>query len=882
MKKCISPSFVAAIAAMLFLMTGPSSRAQSFVDVSDSAGIADLATKSWGSPCWGDINNDGYLDILVSVHGVNGTPRPYVYINNHDGTFTNTYTTSGIVRTGARDPVNPDSGDWHGWALGDYDGDGKLDLSIVEGSRENNFTKRDKLFKGNGDGTFSNVAESAGIELNENTGGSAFWVDFNNDGKLDLFVKNWTTSPNRLYKNNGDGTFTDVAVSAGLADQRGSNSAWADYDNDGYMDVMITGLGGLTPQPNDALYRNNGDGTFTNVTAQAGIPVRNLGRGIAWGDYNNDGNIDVYIARGSDGPVPPDGSTKTSLYKNNGDGTFTEVTDQAGVGISANTWAAVWGDYDNDGYLDLFVANDGDNPQNNQCYLFHNNGDGTFTDVAAAEGLQLEDNVSAHKGASWADYDNDGFLDLMVKNGVGAEGAGGLGTHRLYHNTHPGNTNHWLKIKLVGVQSNLNGIGAKLKLTTTAGSQYRQNDGGGGGILYSQSSQPVHFGLGQATQADLQITWPSGVVDNLSAVPANQTLTVTEGQNAPTTNLFVVSSASDSVAVVNPSTNQVITQIPVDRSPIRIAMTPDGRKAYVSNGGVSTLSVIDTANLVVTSSITVGRSPQELAVTPDGGRLFVVHKTSGDISVVDTSTDTVINDVTVGGNGSRDVAVSPDGRFAYVANSATSMVNVIDTSTYAVTNIATPAGPRRLLFTPSGDRLFVADYDGASVSVIDTATQTLITNVTVGIKPRGLAIKPDGSEIYVTNEGAGTVSVISNATLTVLKTTRVGNQPYQVLVTPDGAWAYVSNSGAQNLSIISTTTHLVVKTVLVGQGPFFSVVNPSATELYVSNSQDSTASVVDLASQNVVGTIQVGLKPFDLSFDNPQGSPAHITRPAKK
>src|SRR5262245_47024160 len=348
------------------------------------------------------------------------------------------------------------------------------------------------------------------------------------------------------------------------------------------------------------------------------------------------------------------------------------MKDQARVGITANTWAAIWGDYDNDGYLDLFVANSGDNPNNNACYLFHNNGDGTFTDVAAQEGLQLEDNLSAHKGASWADYDNDGFLDLMIKNGVGTENAGASskGTHRLYRNTHPGNTNHWLKIKLVGLQSNINGIGAKLKLTTSIApfTQYRQNDGGGGGVLYSQSVQPVHFGLGQATQGDLQVTWPSGVVDTLPAVQANQTVTVTEGQSAPASQLFVTTSASNAVAVIDSSTNQVIAQIPVGSNPIRIAMTPDGRKGYVSNGGASTVSVIDTTNLVVTSTIPVGTGPQESAVTPDGGRVFVVHKSSGDVAVIDTSTDTVINDVPIGGNGSKDVLVSSDGRFTYVAN----------------------------------------------------------------------------------------------------------------------------------------------------------------------------------------------------------------------
>jgi YVTN family beta-propeller protein len=876
MKKITVPNLVTGMAAVLVLMAGPSSRAQTFVDVSDSAGIVgDSLNKSWGSPVWGDVNNDGYLDVLVSVHGVLGSNKPFTYLNNGDGTFTNNYPTSGLFKSSWYDPVNPDDGDWHGWALGDYDRDGNLDVCIVEGSKENDFTKRDKLFKGLGDGTFTSVADTAGFELNVNTGGSGFWVDYNNDGKLDLFVKNWTTSPNRLYRNNGDGTFTDVAVSAGLADYRGSNSAWADYDNDGYMDVMITGLGGLIPEPPDALFHNNGNGTFTEVTAQAGLPVRDTGRGIAWGDYNNDGNIDVFIARGNAGTVPTDGSTKTSLYRNNGDGTFTEVTDQAGVGIIANTWAAIWGDYDNDGYLDLFVTNSGDNPNNNSCYLFHNNGNGTFTNVAAAQGLELHDNFSAHKGASWADYDNDGFLDVMIKNGVGTEdaGASSKGTHRLYRNTHPGNSNRWLKVNLVGTQSNVRGIGAKLKLTTTNGSQFRQNDGGGGGALYSQSSEPVHFGLGQATQADLQVTWPSGVVDTLPGVQANQTVTVTEGSSQSPRQLFVVAADSNSVAVIDSSTDQVIATIPVGSSPIRLAMTPDGRQAYVSNSNGATVSAIDTANRVVTATIQVGYGPQESTVTPDGGRVFVVHKSTGDVAVIDTSTNTLITDVTIGGTGSKDVLVRPDGRFAYVANASTSMVNVIDTSTYLVSNIAVPAGPRRLAITPAADRLFVTDYSGNFVSVIDPTTQTLITNIAVGNAPRGIAITPDGSETYVTNVGSNNVSVINNATLSVVATIPVGGNPWQVTITPDGAWAYVSNAASRTLSIINTSTHAVVKTLTVGQGPFWSVVNPSGTELYVSNSKDTTVSVIDLASQTVLRTIQgVGSQPFDLSFDGPQRS----------
>lgn len=875
MRRFIASSFISGTAILLGLMTQPSIHAQSFVDVSDSAGIINSLNKSWGSPCWGDINNDGKLDVLVSVHGILGDNKPFVYTNNGNGTFSNTWPTSGIVKTAWTDPVNPDDGDWHGWALGDMEGDGNLDLAIVEGAKFFQFTKRDKLFKGLGNGTFTLNALEAGFDLNENEGGSAFWVDFNNDGKLDLFVKDWTSSPNRLYRNNGNGTLTDVGVSAGLADVRGSNSAWADYDNDGYMDVMITGLGGMVPDPPDTLFHNQGNGTFVDVSATAGIPVRTIGRGIAWGDYNNDGNIDVFIARGTAGVIPPDDLTKTSLYRNNGDGTFTEVTDQAGVGISANTWAAVWGDYDNDGYLDLFVANSGDLPTNNPCYLFHNNKDGTFTNVAAAQGLQLQDNISAHKGASWADYDDDGFLDLMIKNGVGTEEKGNgadKGTHKLYRNTHPGNSNHWLKINLVGRQSNLHGIGAKLKLIANGlPDQYRQYDGGGGGSLYSQSVEPIHFGLGRATKARLQVIWPSGVVSSIKAIPADQTLTVTESSTQAAPQLFVAANESNTVAVIDSSTDQVTTQIAVGGKPIRLAMAPNGQKAYISNSDTANVSVIDTANRVVTATIPVGNAPQEIAVTPDGGRVFLVHKTNGDVAVIDTNTNTLITQVPIGGDGAKDVLVTPDGRVAYVANASASAVSAIDTSDYSVSNIPTPAGPRRLALTPNADRLFVTDYDGNNVSVINTASKSLVSNIPVGVNPRGIAITPNGNETYVTNIKSETVSVINNSTLAVVATIPVGKKPWQVTLTPDGAWAYVSNQVGGTVSVISTATHAVVKTLKVGVGPFFSVINPSGTKLYVSNSKDTTVSVIDLASQTVSGTIPgVGSQPFDLLFDGPQ------------
>ena len=204
------------------MAAGPGSQAQSFVDVSSSAGINGTSlNKSWGSPCWGDINNDGLLDALVSVHGVAGTNKPFVYTNNGNGTFTNTWPTSGIVGSKNNDTLNPDTKDWHGWALGDFDPDGTLDLSIVEGSKDNDFIKRDKMFKGVGNGTFTNVALATGLDLNVNTGGSSFWVDYDNNGTLDLFVKNWTTNPQSLVQNNGDGTLADVSASSGLVRRSG-------------------------------------------------------------------------------------------------------------------------------------------------------------------------------------------------------------------------------------------------------------------------------------------------------------------------------------------------------------------------------------------------------------------------------------------------------------------------------------------------------------------------------------------------------------------------------------------------------------------------------------------------------------------------------------
>ena len=508
--------------------------AQQFTDVSVEAGLHRDYTRSWGNPLWGDFNNDGKLDLLVSNHegpsGVKeGGTYPYIYINNGDGTFTDVQPTSGVVEQ------TPDTGAWQGISIADYDGDGNLDIFIAEPPFQggSNATTRNLLFKGHGDGTWEYVSEAAGLPNDREYSECSFFVDYDNDGYLDIFVKNIpdTIAVNVMYHNNGDGTFTpatdigDLATANNGVDD-GSIVSFADYDNDGWMDVAIGGNGS-----SDALYHNNRDGTFSDVTTAAGLTPKANTQGFAWGDYNNDGLIDLFVARGKGTGL---GVQSDSLYHNNGDGTFTDMNNPAHVDDNTPTFAAVWGDYDNDGLLDLFVARPGtaEIGVGNANLLYHNNGDGTFTDVAAQEGVALQDDsiTSAHKLAAWGDYNDDGYLDLVVKDGISPgllTGDAFKGLHYLFKNN--GGTNHYIKLDLQGVESNLRGIGARVTVIHDGLVAFRQNNGGGGGEWGSQGDGPMHFGIGTSATATITIAWPSGLVDIVPDVAADTSLTVTEG-----------------------------------------------------------------------------------------------------------------------------------------------------------------------------------------------------------------------------------------------------------------------------------------------------------------------------------------------------------------
>jgi YVTN family beta-propeller protein len=336
--------------------------------------------------------------------------------------------------------------------------------------------------------------------------------------------------------------------------------------------------------------------------------------------------------------------------------------------------------------------------------------------------------------------------------------------------------------------------------------------------------------------------------------------------------LFVTNRITNNVAVIDTTTNQVLTEIPVGTYPIRIAMTPNKLKAFVSNGKSNNISVLDTVARTNIATITVTRVPGESAVTPDGGRLFVVHQSgSGQhtcpVDVINTTTNAIITTVFCPGSWLKDILFTPDGHTAYVANQTVGEVDAIDTTTYQVTNIPTGAGSRRLCISPLGDRVYCANYRGNTVSVINTATKQNIANIPVGQGPRAIAITPNGTEVYVANVGSGTVSVINTTTLSVVATIPTGVNPWELVMKADGTKAFASNTLSDTVSVINTATHTVTATVPAGHGPFIAQISSDQTKLYVSDTRSTTVTVIDIPSLTVFATVaNVGSQPFDMTF----------------
>jgi hypothetical protein len=468
--------------ACLALGTAGVAQQPTFTEVGSSAGVND-AGEGLGM-AWGDYDSDGNLDPVVT----NMSTFCRLFSNNGDSTFTDVAATAGIM-------VDSQG---RGVSWGDCDDDGDLDLYMTIGGAAN------KLYRNNGDSTFTDVAATAGVD-DPGPGTAAAWADYDRDGDLDLYAANGGAA-NRLYRNNGDRTFTEIGAVAGVNNTGNSvGAAWGDYDGDGDPDLYVTRPSASDP---NLLYRNNGDSTFTEVGASAGMDASNFAVGAAWADYDNDGYLDLYVTRSNVSP--------NLLYRNNGNvnGTFTEVGGLAGVNASTYSHGIAWGDYDNDGALDLYVS-----VHRAPNLMFRNNGDGTFTEVAAIMGMN---DSGGGRGVAWADYDNDGDLDLHLVNDH-PDGP----IDRLFRNN--GTSYRWLVVSLVGTVDNTAGIGARVTAVTSSTRQRRDVDGGSG--YYSQPSLPVEFGFGLTTTVDsLIVQWPTGMVQTLTNVATNQILTVTQPQ----------------------------------------------------------------------------------------------------------------------------------------------------------------------------------------------------------------------------------------------------------------------------------------------------------------------------------------------------------------
>ena len=496
-----------------------------------------------------DYNNDGLLDIFftngAAIPSLEKTDPSYsnrLFRNNGDGTFTDVTEKAGLQGIGYS----------MGAAAGDYDNDGFVDLYITG-------VNRNQLFHNNGDGTFTDVTEKAGVggvvpKIGKAWSVAAGWFDYDNDGLLDLFVVNYLNyniktaahcvqqglpaycspvdflgTPNILYHNNGDGTFTDVSEKSHISQYvgKGMGLAFADYDDDGFTDIFVS---------NDTfenyLLHNNGDGTFTNVALTAGVAYNAFGKAIAgmgtdFRDIDNDGKPDIFETAMFGESFP--------LYKNLGGGQFRDVTATAGLSALTSRSTA-WGtgifDFDNDGNKDLFTANSDilDNamelahrPFALPNSVFRNKGGMAFEDVSSKAGTSFSV-PAAHRGAAFGDLNNDGKIDAVVSvlNGPPEIWMNRSGTQD------GSNRNHWIILKLVGVKSNRDGLGTKIKLTTSLGTQYNEATTAVG---YSSSSDKrVHFGLGSAAVIDtVELTWPSRTRQVLKNVKADQILTVTEG-----------------------------------------------------------------------------------------------------------------------------------------------------------------------------------------------------------------------------------------------------------------------------------------------------------------------------------------------------------------
>ncbi|MGQ9582929.1 MAG: PKD domain-containing protein [Thermoplasmatota archaeon] len=511
---------------------GGAPRAALFVNATAEAGLAGVSGSFFA---WGDYDRDGHQDLLVDGKRLFRSSGPPSW------TFAEVTARAGIGGSGAN------TGCW-----ADYDNDGLLDIYCPSGGWSTDFSPLwDILWRNRGDGTFENATDAAGHVTDTFPSVAAGWADYDRDGFVDIYVANYENSsmtsyyPDVLWRNRGDGTFENATAAAGVWEgeepRPGRGVSWCDFDNDGWADIYVCNYRLRA----NYLYRNNRDGTFTDVAEERGVegePTTRLGQtyyghsvGSAWSDIDNDGDFDLWVSNLAHkdlyrGPICDD----SELYRSGGaGGGYIFESARAGSGIPVKRVGGgedelfvgcAWGDYDCDGYEDLFIPQIYDDVPYAYSLLFHNNGNGTFTDVTLEAGVRVWDTY----GGCWCDYDEDGDLDL-VTGGKGEEAAGAPHETHLFKSTlNDAGGATWLEIDLEGTRSNAAAIGARVLASAGGATQMREVQGGMGAHSM-QNSMRLHFGFPRSpASADIKVIWPDGSSQELGAVALNRVLKVVE------------------------------------------------------------------------------------------------------------------------------------------------------------------------------------------------------------------------------------------------------------------------------------------------------------------------------------------------------------------
>jgi len=491
--------------------------------------LTNIVESSGGGAAFLDYDQDGYIDLYVTSgtwkEGLSSGEKPdkmpenHLYHNRGDGTFEDVTKKTGV------------GGPWYsmGVTVGDYNNDGYPDLYV------SNYGPN-VLYKNNGNGTFTDVTKRARVGGGENDFSvGAVWLDYDNDGFLDLYVGKYLNfdpsykyyyapdgfpgplaydaQPDVLYHNNGDGTFEDVTKKMGIidVDGRAMGVGAADYDDDGFVDIYVANDHSM-----NYLWHNNGGKGFTDVGTPSGTAFGQSGESavsmaVDFADFNGDGLLDIFVSD----------DKYCRLFENMGNGIFSDKSYASGIAMPAGQfvgWSSSFIDYNNDGNVDIFKVNGAlKHLYGQEDQLFENTGDGKFRDVSTESGKYFEKELVG-RGACFGDYDNDGDIDAYIVN---------LNDRGVFLRNNKGNQNNWLTLNLIGTTSNRDGIGSRVKLISGSKVQTAQKKSTTGYL--SQNDPRMHFGLAKNTMVErIEIKWPSGKLQVLENIKANQILTVKE------------------------------------------------------------------------------------------------------------------------------------------------------------------------------------------------------------------------------------------------------------------------------------------------------------------------------------------------------------------